>query len=123
MNRKETAPAGHPPAGAAPAYRPRRAAQPATLDKQTIRWMANLPAHVRPTEVAVRFPHIANRFARLWHVQDKAAAYFDDLMFDRRGGRKGFPADVAFELAVLKGHHDSIVRKARQNAWNDVDVR
>jgi len=123
VNRKETAPADHPPAGAAPAFRQRRAAQPVSLDKATIRWMANLPAHVRPTELAVRFPHIANKLARLWHIQDKTSAYFDELMFDRRGSRKGFPADVAFELAVLKGHHDSIVRKARSNAWNDVIIR
>ena len=95
---------------------------PAKLDKQTVKWLASLPPHARPTEVAVRFPHVANKFALLWPAPEQCSAYFEDLMLDKRGGRKGFPADVAFELAVLKNHHDFVARRLQQDAGYDAAV-
>jgi len=94
-----------------------------SLGKRTVQWLAELPALVRPTGVAVRFPHIANSLALLWPTRDRCREYLDGLMGDRRGDRKGFPPDIARELAVLKKHHDSLVRTSVRNSWNDIILR
>jgi len=44
-------------------------------------------------------------------------------MGDQRGDRKGFPPDIARELAILKKHHDSMVRTSVQSSWSEVIVR
>jgi len=99
---------------AAPAPWRRRPAVP--LSKRAIQWMAKLPAHVRPTEVAVRFPHVANNLAEAWPSEARFCEYVDSLAGDGRGGRRGFPADVSFELVVLKKHYDYLRRRARHTA-------
>jgi hypothetical protein len=82
--------------------------------------MAELPPHVRPTEVAVNFPHVVNNLAELWPATDECRGYFDELMHDRRGGRRGFPPVVAFELTVLKRHHDSLLRRSSQRFSSNI---
>ena len=100
-----------------------RLAQRESLSKRTIQWLDELPAHIRPTKVAIRFPHIANKLALLWPTREKCCEYLDDLMRDKRGNRKGFPADIAFELAVLKKQHEFRVLRSLQNSWNDIIIR
>ena len=85
--------------------------------------MAELPANVRPRDLVVRFPHVANNLARVWHEPEKCREYFDSLVHDRRGGRRGFPPRVAFELTVLKQHHDALARRPQRYDWNDSIVR
>lgn len=99
--------------------RGRRRSQPVILDDAAVHWIAGLPAEARPHRIALHFPHIANRFAQVWHSPNLTTAYFDELMLDRRGDRKGFPSDVALELTVLKRHHDEIVRRLLQKVWID----
>ena len=94
-----------------------------SLSRRSIDWLAELAPNVRPGELAVRFPHIANNLAAVWYERDKCCEYFDSLMRDRRGGRKGFPPRVAFELTALKRHHEALLRRPQRYTWNDTIVR
>ena len=60
-----------------------------------------------PQGIAQRYPHILARIADLW---GSAAldAYLDNLMLDNRGGRQGFPPDVATEIFRLISVHDAL---------------
>jgi hypothetical protein len=71
----------------------------------TIRWVAKLPAEVRPVALLRQFPRIANIVARAWHDAAELQAVLDDLLVDRRGGRRGFPLDVTEELLVLRDYY------------------
>jgi hypothetical protein len=75
---------------AAPADKP----LPATLT-----WVANLPAHVRPTTLLRDFARIANLIATTWGDSKES------LLADKRGNRRGFPADVLKELVALALNH------------------
>jgi hypothetical protein len=80
-----------------------RKAQPAdVVVPRTLAWIASLPADARPHALAKRYARIANNFACCWDQPSVCAKYFDDLLIDRRGGRKGFPADVLHDLQRLK---------------------
>lgn len=72
------------------------------LQLSTRAWVAALPDHLRPKLLPVTFPRIANRIAECWDNPKEASKYFDELLFDERGGRQGFPMAISLELAVLK---------------------
>jgi hypothetical protein len=76
---------------------------PVLLDA-TVAWMAELPYAVRPTELANRFPRIANSIAELWRRVSRCEEYLDSLVVDQRGDRKGFPPAVALEITALRAH-------------------
>lgn len=101
----------------------RRPSGPATLGTQTIRWMAELPQQLRPTELASRFPHIANKLAAMWSSPVNCRTYFDDVLLDRRGNRRGLPERAAMELAALKNHFDSVVFPTHQTVWEEIASR
>jgi len=44
--------------------------------------------------------------------------YLDDLLIDRRGGRQGFPFDVALEIAGLKDYYETSIHPTAQTAWD-----
>jgi hypothetical protein len=85
---------------------PRRPADvnPVLLDA-TIAWMAELPYAVRPTELARRFPRIANSIAELWRRVSRCEEYLDSMVVDQRGDRKGFPPAVAMEITALRAYY------------------
>jgi hypothetical protein len=101
----------------------RRDTQVVTLRESTIRWLAELPEHLRPKEMATRFPHIANRLAVEWPTASTCRPYFDDLLLDSRGDRKGFPERVALELAALKNYYDAVVFPTHQTVWDEIISR
>ena len=68
----------------------------------TRRWFDSLPANCRPIEMMKTYPRIANRIAFAWRDRQKAQEVMDDLLIDRRGGRKGFPPFVMIELMRLR---------------------
>jgi len=49
-----------------------------------------------------RLPRIANALARLWHDSVELQVYLDDLLVDRRRGRRGFPPEIYNELMILR---------------------
>ncbi len=52
--------------------------------------------------LARRYPHVLNQLSAVWGDLPVAAELIDDLLVDRRGGRRGFPADVLAELLTVR---------------------
>jgi hypothetical protein len=85
-------------------------------------WMATLPESVRPRQLAVRYARVANRIAQLWDDDGvKCERLLDDLMTDRRGGRRGFPLAIASELATLHEHYYRL-HHAGKSPWEYVEA-
>jgi hypothetical protein len=117
--------------GTDPAELPQREAEQAKKRKgepmnaplpRTLQWAARLPQSVRPVELLRAYARIANMIASVWDEPEATYAYFDELLHDRRGHRKGFPPDVMAELLALStyyaGQHPQIAR-----SWGDVTKR
>ena len=68
------------------------------------RLLDRLPLDVCPRELATQYPRIVNLIAMQWNDSHSCSAYFDELFFDRRGTRQGFPAVVQRELANLRDY-------------------
>jgi hypothetical protein len=68
----------------------------------TARWAASLPMEVQPLALLQRIPRIANALAHVWDDHSGRLRYLDDLLVDRRGGRRGFPPDIHQELLMLR---------------------
>ncbi len=100
-----------------------RSPQPTALAAQTLQWLTELPRHLRPDQLAAGYPHIANKLAALWTTPDECRRYFDDVLLDRRGNRKGLPERVAMELAALKNHFDSAKFPTHQTVWDEIISR
>lgn len=75
------------------------------LLSSTIDWLASLPPNVRPLVLATKFPRVANRIAKEWREPSACRVDFDDLVYDKRGTRKGFPPDVYVELLALRDYY------------------
>jgi hypothetical protein len=107
---------------AATNHEQRRAPQAAeAMRTATIQWILKLSPHVQPRHLQVKYPRIANRLATLWPEPERCEPYFEELLTDKRGGRKGFPLAVAQELASLRDyyfrlHHKGVV------AWDHVEM-
>jgi len=74
----------------------------------TFKWVAGLPAEVRPLQLLKRFPRIANVLAQAWNDPTAYREYMFDLLIDRRGSRQGFPQEVRSELLRLRSYFDDI---------------
>jgi hypothetical protein len=91
-----------PPTTSPATYRAMRKAQPANfLLPWTRIWLDRLAPEVRPQDLARDYPRIANRFAAEWWDPIGLDHLFDDLLHDRRGGRRGFPQDVQADIIAL----------------------
>jgi len=89
------------------------------LSEFTVAWIASLPPAVRPREIPRQYPRIANTLAVLWKRPSQCDGYLKSLILDERGGRKGFPSEVARELSNLAGHY-ATVYPYRHSIWDDV---
>lgn len=86
---------------------PKRKAKPYDrLLATTSAWCAALPPTLRPNGLCEHFPRIANALASGWRDVDSTLRYLDELLTDKRGGRKGFPADVLAELHALRSLYE-----------------
>jgi len=92
----------------------------AALAEAAVRWMQLLPRHVQPLKTAERFPHVANGLAAAWQAPASCRAYFEQLLLDHRGNRKGFPKPVAAELAALKDYYESVLHPTHQTVWDEI---
>lgn len=68
-------------------------------------WLRTVPSGLHPKRLARMHPRIANLIAASWHDAEKTEALFQDLLTDRRGGRRGFPPVVIAELRQLQSLH------------------
>jgi hypothetical protein len=68
------------------------------------RWLRGLPPEVLPAALVLRFPRIVNLIAMQWDDRNACSAYFEELLNDRRGGRRGFPDTVERDLTRLRNY-------------------
>ena len=68
-------------------------------------WLRTVPSGLHPKRLARMHPRIANLIAAHWHDAERTEALFEDLLNDRRGGRRGFPPVVVAELRQLQSLH------------------
>ena len=81
----------------------RRRAQPASvLLPATRRWLDSIPAEIRPIGLVAHFPRIANLIAVHWNSPGDCSAFIYSLLYDQRGGRRGFPGDVSRDISNLR---------------------
>ena len=88
-----------------------------TLEPATQAWLESLPEDVRPVALAAAYPRIANRLCLLWRRVARCEEYLDELLVDRRGGRAGFPLDVASELTALRSYY-AVIHPSTDSAWD-----
>lgn len=72
-----------------------------------------------PHALAERFPHILKKIVALWDKPGSIDAYFAELMVDDRGGRAGFPPEVASDIFYLS----TLVPKPeldKDNPWGHI---
>ena len=90
-----------------------------SLRTATIQWILKLPPHIQPRHLHVKYPRVANRIAALWSAETGCESYLDDLLTDKRGGRKGFPLNVATEVASIRDYYFRLHHKG--TAWEHVE--
>lgn len=76
-----------------------------SLTSATHVWLRTVPSGLHPKRLARMHPRIANLIAATWHDAERTEALFEDLLTDRRGGRRGFPLVVMSELRQLQSLH------------------
>ena len=76
-------------------------ARDSTLSKLAEEWRERLSPRLQTRALCERYPRIANRIALCWSDRALTRQLLDQLLHDRRGGRKGFPAPVRAELVAL----------------------
>lgn len=64
------------------------------------------------------YPHVAEGLCRFWG-SEKCQDYLEGLVFDRRGGRQGFPPEVSTELLFLYNLLDR--RPGQYDIWREAD--
>ena len=75
-----------------------------------------------PTHTEAKYPRIAEKIAMLWGTVGMSR-YFNEILFDDRGDREGFPSEVMLELFALSNYHDSTrpSRSAIESAWESAE--
>ncbi len=81
--------------------RPERACDNA-LNGTARLWLRKLPARRRPLRLCASYPRVANRIAWCWSDVELSSQLLEDLLIDRRGGRRGFGAAITRELQRLQ---------------------
>jgi hypothetical protein len=71
------------------------------LTGRSMTWLAALPEDLRPQVTMVRYARIVNSIVDAWNDPEERDEVFENLLNDRRRGRRGFPIDVERELSAL----------------------
>lgn len=61
-----------------------------------------------PHKLEAGYARIVEKIADAWATPELAAKVFDDLLVDRRGGRQGFPPEIAREIYHLSVGYDRL---------------
>src|SRR5882672_6234941 len=83
------------------------------LNPEAHAWLASIDESTRPKQLAVLFPRIVNRMAKLWRTPLQMDRCFEELLTDTRGTRQGFPLGILMELSTLKDYYQSRVFPVR----------
>jgi hypothetical protein len=71
------------------------------LTGRSMKWLAELPEDLRPVVTMQRYARVINSIVDAWPDPDDRDEVFENLLNDRRKGRRGFPIDVERELSSL----------------------
>jgi hypothetical protein len=71
------------------------------LTGRSMKWLADLPEDLRPVLTMQRYARVINSIVDAWPNADDRDEVFENLLNDRRKGRRGFPIDVERELSAL----------------------
>jgi len=63
-----------------------------------------------PRALEAKFARIFNKIVSMWG-NPELDVYFEGLMVDKRGGRKGFPMDVMTDILLLSRMHPQVLAK------------
>lgn len=74
-------------------------------------WVVALPPTIRPHTTCEQFPRVVNAIAVAWGDVPLCMRVLDHMINDYRGGRRGFPATVQAELAMLMHHQQQQPRR------------
>lgn len=85
------------------------------LQSETHHWLRGLSRAVHPVQLCRHYPRLANRLASTWRDAELTERLLQDLMIDRRGGRRGFAPRIAAEITRLHRYH--AVRLAADRAY------
>lgn len=90
------------------------------MNEQLSSYLAAAP-ELYPHHLEERFPRLVTKLVSAWDSPEKAAAVFDDLLIDRRGGRQGFPPEIAREIFRLSVAYEKLrpLREERKDVWGD----
>lgn len=84
------------------------------------------PAPVLPTEmtsdvafILEKHPRIGNKIALMWGSVE-LQKYLNDIIFDARGDRQGFPPATAEVLLRIHRYHGTLVPEDDKHVWNKV---
>lgn len=75
--------------------------------------MLNGREKLYPKNLEQKYLRVLNRIIELWY-SPKIDDYFTELLVDTRGGRQGFPPEVASELFTLSQVHTSLLSQKQQ---------
>jgi hypothetical protein len=80
-------------------------------------------SHLYPHHTEAKYPRIVERIAGLWGTVGMSR-YFQEILFDDRGDREGFPPEVMMEIFALSNFNDSTKpsRSALESAWDSSDL-
>lgn len=71
------------------------------LTGRSMKWLAELPEDLRPVITMQRYARVINSIVDAWPDAGQRDDVFENLLNDRRKGRRGFPIDVERELSAL----------------------
>ncbi|WP_157615398.1 hypothetical protein [Rhizobacter sp. Root404] len=81
--------------------RPRTASDRA-LTGAAIDWLLRMPPEVRPNRLSELMPRLVNQIAGAWSDKAWCLSALDDLLADKRGGRRGLPYQLREEVLKLQ---------------------
>jgi hypothetical protein len=89
------------------------------LSPAGLTWLASIEQSSRPIRLAAAFPRIVNRMAKLWKQPRQMDRYFEELLADTRGNRKGFPLNILMEMSTVKDHYKAkVFPPAQRDVWD-----
>jgi len=79
---------------------------PDALTPAASAWLRALPMRLKPLQLCNAYQRVVNRIAGAWSDPALTDGVFNELLLDRRGGRKGFPPGIAAEILRLHAYHE-----------------
>lgn len=77
------------------------------MNERLQRFLAQSPESY-PHQLEARFPRLVEKIVAVWCSPQATSALFDELLVDGRGGRQGFPPDIAREIFLLSVAYEKL---------------